>query len=131
MSFMQMWRRHLRWAIGTRYSRPKGHLGTGLVFAVPYGLLSLITGILLHEPQLGVALAGWSLLNRCLESVLIGWGVVRDPECLKKPWLFPIRDLLGFAVWAASYVVSASHWRVGKFQFAAGGRMVVVATPPD
>jgi ceramide glucosyltransferase len=130
MSFMQMWRRHLRWAIGTRYSRPKGHFGTGLVFAIPYGLLSLIAGILLNEPLVGIALAGWSVLNRCLESILIGWGVVRDPECLRKPWLFPLRDLLGFAVWCASYLASGSHWRVGKFQFAAGGRMVL-AEPPE
>lgn len=130
MTFQQMWRRHLRWAIGTRYSRPKGHLGTGLVFAIPYGLLGPIAGILLNEPLAGIALAGWSVLNRCLESILIGWGIARDPDCLRKPWLYPIRDLLGFAVWCASYLASASHWRVGKFQFAEGGRMVL-ATPPD
>jgi ceramide glucosyltransferase len=130
MTFKQMWRRHLRWAIGTKYSRPKGHFGTGLIFAVPYGLLSLVAGLLLNEPLVGIALAVWSVLNRCLESVVIGWGVVGDPECLRKPWLFPIRDLLGFAVWCASYLASASHWRVGRFQFAAGGRMILAA-PPD
>ena len=37
-----MWDRQLRWAQGTRYSRPWGHVGSGLVFAMPYGILGLI-----------------------------------------------------------------------------------------
>ncbi|HEX4810654.1 MAG TPA: glycosyltransferase [Bryobacteraceae bacterium] len=129
MTFTKMWRRHLRWAIGTRYSRPKGHFGSGLVFAIPYGLMSLAGGILLDQPFAGVLLAAWSVLNRALESLLIGWGITRDPECLRKPWLFPLRDLLGFTVWVASYLASASHWRVGRFHFAEDGRMVLAA--PD
>ncbi len=64
MTFRQMWERQLRWAMGTRYSRPKGHLGTGLTFAVPYGILGLLAGSLLGHPWLGVALFAASLLNR-------------------------------------------------------------------
>ena len=53
MSLAKMWQRHVRWAIGTRYSRPKGHFGTGLVFAVPYGLFGLAGASLLHRPAVG------------------------------------------------------------------------------
>jgi len=33
-SFRRMWQNQLRWAQTTRYSRPKGHFGSGLIFAM-------------------------------------------------------------------------------------------------
>src|SRR6266704_4473772 len=33
----------LRWMKSTRYSRPAGHAGTGLTYAMPFGLLGLIS----------------------------------------------------------------------------------------
>src|SRR5260370_14290924 len=48
-SFRQMWQNQLRWAQTTRYSRPKGHFGSGLIFAMPYGILGFIAaGLLRH-----------------------------------------------------------------------------------
>jgi hypothetical protein len=98
-----VWQRHLRWAASTRRSRPRGHFGTGLIFAVPYGILCLIGGLLLHTPALGAALFAWSVANRIVEALVIGWGVTRCRDCLRQPWLYPLRDLMGFAVWATSY----------------------------
>ncbi len=43
----------LRWMKSTRYSRPAGHLGTGLTFAMPFGLLGLIAANGLGHPTLG------------------------------------------------------------------------------
>jgi ceramide glucosyltransferase len=123
MTLRQMLGRHLRWAIGTRYSRPWGHFGSGLVYATPFGILALIGGVLLHRPRLAVALFVWSVLNRILEALVVGWGVTRDRECLRRPWLFPIRDLLGFGVWVASYLGRGFNWRSGNYEFAEGGRM--------
>jgi ceramide glucosyltransferase len=125
MTLRQMLQRHLRWAIGTRYSRPKGHFGSGLVYAVPFGIFGLIGGLLLHRPALGLGLLSWSILNRIIEALVVGWGVTRDIECLRKPWVYPIRDLLGFCVWVASYLGRGFRWRSGDYEFAEGGRMVV------
>src|SRR5215831_17311268 len=97
-NFRKMWENQLRWAKSTRYSRPKGHLGSGLIFAIPYGLVGLAAGLLLGKPVLAAA-----VLNRLVESWIVGWGIVRDPVALTRFWLFPLRDLLGFIVWAASY----------------------------
>lgn len=104
MNFERMWDHLLRWAAGTLRSRPLGHLGTVLIFAVPYGILALVAGVLLGHPLLGAALLLWSLLNRTIESLVVGWGITRDPICLRRPWLFAVRDLLGFAIWVASYL---------------------------
>ena len=115
-SFQKMWENQLRWAKSTRYSRPMGHLGSGLIFAVPFGLLGLATAALLGRPLLGLLLFAAAILNRVLESWLVGWGVVRDPVALKQFWLYPIRDLLGFIVWAASYTGARSVWRDSRYE---------------
>jgi ceramide glucosyltransferase len=123
MTFKRMWQRQVRWAAGTRRSRPLGHLGSGLVYALPYGLLALIAGVMLGHGALGAAVLGWSVLNRIIESLAIGWGITRDRECLRRPWLYVVRDLLGFAVWIASYVNRKITWRDGQFELLEDGRV--------
>jgi ceramide glucosyltransferase len=115
-TLQKMWCSQLRWAKSTRYSRPKGHFGSGLTFAVPFGLLGLATAVVLGRPGLGLVLLGACVLNRILQSWVAGWMVVRDPVALKEWWLYPIRDLLGFAVWAASYTSARAVWRSSKYQ---------------
>jgi ceramide glucosyltransferase len=115
-SFQSMWRNQLRWAQSTRYSRPKGHFGSGLVFAMPYGMLGLLSATLLGHPAIGVLLLGTAVLNRLVEAWLVGWIVVRDPQVRHAPWLYPLRDLLGFFVWFASYLNLRYVWRDSRFE---------------
>jgi ceramide glucosyltransferase len=115
-TFGKVWENQLRWAKSTRYSRPKGHLGSGLIFAIPYGLLGLIAAAALGKLVLGGALLALAILNRVIESWLVGWGVVRDPVALKQFWMYPLRDLLGFVVWVASYTGASSVWRDSKYE---------------
>ena len=123
-----MWERQVRWAKGTRWSRPKGHLGTGLVFAMPYGLLGFLAAAQMGKLRLGAALLGAAVLNRMIEAWAIGWGVVRDPRARNAPWLYPIRDLLGFFVWCASYLSKRAVWRDSRYELVKGGRIVLRQT---
>ncbi len=123
MTFKRMWERQVRWAGGTRRSRPKGHFGTVFVFAMPAGILAAIAGIMMGHPIIGAAALGWAVLNRVIESLAIGWGITRDRECLRRPWLYPVRDLLGFAVWVASYLQRRMTWRGGQFELIEDGRV--------
>jgi ceramide glucosyltransferase len=115
-NFNKMWENQLRWAKSTRYSRPKGHFGSVLIFAIPYGLLGLAAGLALGLPGLGLVLFGAALLNRIIESWAVGWGVVRDPVALKRIWMFPLRDLLGFVVWVGSYTGATTAWRDSRYE---------------
>ena len=124
MSFSSMWNNQIRWAKSTRYSRPKGHLGSGLIFAMPYGILGCVSALLLGHPVLALSLLGAALLNRVIEGWVIGWGIVRDPQALWAPWLYPIRDLLGFIVWCASYLGARSVWGDHHYKLLAEGRIV-------
>ena len=136
MTFRQMWERQLRWAMGTRYSRPKGHLGTGLTFAVPYGILGLAAALLLRRPALGLTLLAAALLNRMAQCWMVGWWAARDPVARGTVLLYPVRDLHGFIIWCASYLGKRSLWRDNKYELLKGGRLIArrangVVVKPD
>jgi ceramide glucosyltransferase len=115
-SFRRMWQNQLRWAQTTRYSRPKGHSGSGLIFAMPYGLLGFLAAGLMGHWGTGALLLAVAVLNRLVEAWVVGWVVVRDPQIRRAPWLYPLRDLLGFAVWFASYLNLRYVWRDSRFE---------------
>jgi ceramide glucosyltransferase len=124
MTFRQMWERQLRWAMGTRYSRPKGHFGTVLTFAVPFGILGLISASLLGHALLGVALLAAALLNRMVECWVVGWWAARDPFARRAVLAYPLRDLHGFIIWCASYLSKRSLWRDNRYMLLKGGKLV-------
>jgi ceramide glucosyltransferase len=129
-SFVRMWQNQLRWAQTTRYSRPKGHFGTGLIFSMPYGLLGLLAAALLGHWGMGLLLLGVAVINRMVEAWLVGWMVVRDPRVRRAPWLYPLRDLLGFVVWFASYLNLRYVWRDSRFELK-GARIVLRQTSSE
>jgi ceramide glucosyltransferase len=129
-SFRRMWQNQLRWAQTTRYSRPLGHFGSGLIFAVPYGLLGLLAAALLGHWKIGILLLVAAVINRLAEAWLVGWTVVRDPQIRRAPWLYPLRDLLGFAVWFASYLNLRYVWRDSRFELK-GTRIALRQTSSD
>lgn len=115
-SLRRMWQNQLRWAQSTRYSRPKGHFGTGLIFAMPYGILGFLAAAGLGHWGFAAFFLGAAVLNRLIEAWAVGWIVVRDPQIRRAPWLYPLRDLLGFVVWFASYLNLPYVWRDGRFE---------------
>jgi ceramide glucosyltransferase len=129
-SFRRMWQNQLRWAQTTRYSRPKGHFGSGLIFAMPYGILGLVSAGLLGHWGIGALLLGVAVLNRLAEAWMVGWMVVRDPKVRHAPWLYPLRDLLGFLVWFASYLNLRYVWRDSRFELK-GTRIALRQTSSD
>lgn len=117
----------LRWMKSTRFSRPWGHVGSGLTYAVPFGLLALLLALgHPHRLATGLALFALAWLNRTLLAVLVGWGILRDPRSLQLCWLYPLRDLLGFCTWAASFAGNTFLWRGEPYQFGQDGRITPV-----
>jgi ceramide glucosyltransferase len=118
----------LSWMRSTRFSRPMGHLGTVLTFSVPFGLLGLIAGVLLGRPLLGLALLVFTLLLKTAHSMIVGGLVVRSRESVLLGFLYPLRDLIGFLLWAASYLSNKLHWHGRVFELEPGGTMHLPGT---
>jgi ceramide glucosyltransferase len=91
------------WATSTRFSRPMGHFGEVLTYAVPFGLLGLIAFSILAHPWLGLGLLGITVLDRLMLAILVAGTVVRDSAALRRPWLYLLRDFMGFVFWLRSY----------------------------
>jgi ceramide glucosyltransferase len=127
-SVRQSWQHHLRWMRGTRFSRPAGHLGTVFTFAMPFGILGFIAALANGQSQLAIACLAWACVNRLLQCLAIGWGVVRDPSALARCWIYPARDLIGFAVWCSSWFGSAVVWRGEQYDLRSDGTMHRVGT---
>jgi ceramide glucosyltransferase len=112
-----------RWMKSTRFSRPKGHIGTALTFSVPFGILALAAAAWLGHPFWGLALFAWSIATRVALSIAVGRFVVRDPSWFGLLVLYPIRDLMGFGFWAASYLGRKILWRGHVYELLPGGKM--------
>ncbi len=121
----------VRWMKSTRFSRPAGHIGAGLTYAMPFGLLGLFAAISGGHILLGAALFGWTLLNRFVMAIVAGWFVVRDRRSLKHFWLYPVRDFTGFCYWCASFFGNTIVWRNETYRLERDGKMVRLGQPPS
>lgn len=113
----------LRWMKSTRYSRPAGHAGTGLTYAMPFGILGLVAGAAVGHWLIGIGLLALACLNRMVQSVVVGRGVTRDRRALSFCWLYPLRDVFGFVAWVLSYTSREFYWRGETYRFGRGGRI--------
>lgn len=122
--FVDSQKHQIRWMTSTRFSRPKGHLGTALTFSVPFGLVACFAAIGLHHDLLGLGLLGFSVLSRAALALVVGAAVVNERRLLRTALLFPFRDLLGFIYWAASYWSRNIVWRNQLYRLEEGGLML-------
>src|SRR5262249_21140698 len=113
----------VRWMRSTRFSRSAGHIGTGLTYAMPFGFLGLIAATGIGHWPLGVGLLGWALLNRLVQTLIVGWRIIGDSESIKLCWLYPARDLIGFVIWCVSFLGSEIVWRNERYRLFTGGKM--------
>ncbi len=112
--FWLSFRNQLRWMQSTRRSRPWGHLGSGLTFAMPFGLLGLVWGLLSGHAGLGRGLA----VGDGGEPLAAGGGdpgVLGDPEILYHAMIYPLRDVLGSLLWVGSYGGGRTFIIAGRF----------------
>jgi ceramide glucosyltransferase len=125
-NFASSMQHQIRWMKSTRCSRHAGHAGTALTFAMPFGVIGLIAAAAMGRWELGLALFGTAVLNRVVLSLVAGWGVVGDRRAIWLAWLYPLRDLMGFAFWCASYTGRTIIWRGDWYRLMGCGRMELV-----
>jgi ceramide glucosyltransferase len=106
-SFRGFFEHQMRWARSTRDSRRRGYIGILLTFGVPWALLA---ALLSQGAWWSWALLGTAALLRAAVAFRVGQ-VVHDGSILRLLWLVPLRDLIAFWVWFASFTGHKVHWR--------------------
>ena len=120
-SAMDLWRHELRWARTLRAISPWGYLGKVITNPLPLALL----GAALRGFD-GVGLAGLLAALAC--RLVLQRQVDHTLRLNTSRWrLGPVRDLLAFAVYVASFFVDVVSWRGRRYQVRADGTLVPVA----
>lgn len=112
-----------RWMRSTRFSRPLGHLGMALTFSVPWGILACWAAAALGRPIFGLEVLGFAIAQRMLVAALTASLAVQERHLARTVLLYPLRDLLGFLCWTASYAGNTILWRGHRFRLSRGGFM--------
>ncbi|HTP33912.1 MAG TPA: bacteriohopanetetrol glucosamine biosynthesis glycosyltransferase HpnI [Candidatus Acidoferrales bacterium] len=114
-SWLQTWRHQLRWSRTIRVSRPSGYYGYVITHATLWSIVALAGG------QWWAAAVAMSL--RMLAGIWVGAGILRDTEVVRNAWMIPLRDLFGFAVWAAGLSGNKVQWRDRTLQLRRDGQI--------
>jgi ceramide glucosyltransferase len=116
-------RHELRWAIGIRNIRPGGHFGMLFTHGLPWAIAAACVA---PSASIGAAYLGAYFVLRFAMAWTVGvWGL-HDPVLRRRFWLLPVRDMLSFFVWLASFGRNRIEWRGSAFTLDKG-RMVPVA----
>jgi ceramide glucosyltransferase len=121
--FLASMRHQVRWSKSTRFSRPKGHFGTSLTFSMPFALLACAAALCLHWPWVAAISLACGIVNRMLLAAIVGATVVHERSLARTMLLFPLRDLMGFCFWCASYGSNTILGRGEEYTLEKGGYM--------
>ena len=107
-SFGAMFEHQLRWARTVRDLRKCGYLGVLLTFGLPWAMAAALCA----------GGAGWSLgllgavaVARFASGYVLCGPILNDRQTLRDLWLIPARDVVGVAIWFASFGGDTIVWR--------------------
>ena len=123
-SLSALFRHELRWARTIRLVAPWGFAGSVVTNPVPLALLAAALGAL-QPPALAVL--ALSLLCRFATARRIDRALRLDHPSW---WLLPVRDLLSFGIFTASFFGRSVAWRDRRFRINPSGQLVADSQSP-
>jgi ceramide glucosyltransferase len=116
-SMRAMFEHQLRWARTVRDLRKFGYVGVLLTFGLPWALAAALCA----------GGAAWSLVllaavaaARFASGWLLCAAILKDRQTLGDLWLIPARDIVGVAIWFASFGGDTIVWRGERFHLKSG-----------
>src|SRR6476646_6053286 len=107
-SFRGFFQHQMRWARSTRDSRRMGYIGLLLTFGLPWAIFAVLLAPFSWWSWATLAAAA---ALRAAVALKVGIGIVHDRAVSRRLWLVPLRDLVAFGVWFASFADHTVHWR--------------------
>ncbi len=115
-TWAQVWRHQLRWSRTIRVSNPAGYYGYVVTQATLWAIVAFAAG--------DIAAGVTALALRIASGICVGRGVLKDRNTARLFPLIPLRDLFGFAVWAAGLFGSTVWWRNRRLRLRRDGRLI-------
>jgi ceramide glucosyltransferase len=116
-SFRDFWLHQMRWARNVKDRRPGQYFGLIATFGLAWAILGVIA--------VPTAWWAWTILvatasARIMAAIVVGRGVLKDPQVLPNLWLIPLRDFIALAIWFASFWGDTVEWRGTRFRLRDG-----------
>ena len=113
----ELFKHELRWARTIRFLDPVGYLGSAVTHALPFALLGTLLGGI--TPASGLVLV--ALACRFTVQVQVDRAFRRQGRRL---WIGPVRDVLSFAIFLASFLGRAVEWRGHRYKVEPSSKFV-------
>ncbi len=107
-SFRDFWVHQLRWARNVRDRRPGQYFGLIVTFGLVW---SMLAAALAPDTWWSWLVLAFAAALRMISAIVVGRGVLADPQVLTQLWLLPLRDAVGLAIWLTSYFGDEVEWR--------------------
>jgi len=118
----ELLRQELRWARTIRAVNPLGFFGSLIAHPLPFTLLAVLLG---DFDGFAVAMIGGTLLSRLMLQREVDLAI----DATSWRWgLGPLRDLMSFLVFVASFFVTAVSWRGHRYRVHADGTISYLRT---
>ena len=116
-SFAELWVHELRWARTIRLVDPAGYAGSVVTHPLPFAFAALALGgiTILSVGSVVLALAARAIIPLQLPKI--------DGGLKGSLWLLPIRELLSFAVFVASFLPLPVTWRGHSYDVGSDGTL--------
>jgi ceramide glucosyltransferase len=112
-----LYRHEVRWNRTTRVINRAGHTGSFITHAVPLGLFAAAVG---DFSAVSLGILGTTVASR----LVLKWCIERKFATYAGPfWALPVRDVLSFFVFAASFFGEDVHWRGMRFAVSPSGAL--------
>ena len=116
-SFRDFWAHQLRWARNVKDRRGTQYFGLIVSFGLIWAVLAVVAAPRAWWTWLALAVTA---ALRLPSAVVVGRGVLTDPQVLRDLWLLPLRDLVALAIWLVSYFGDEVEWRGMRFRLRHG-----------
>jgi ceramide glucosyltransferase len=116
-SFVHMFEHQLRWARTVRDLRKWGYVGVLMTFGLSWAMAAAVCA---GGAGWSLALLGVVAAARFASGWLLCGAILDDRRTLRDLWLIPVRDLVGVAIWFASFGGDTIVWRGERFHLKDG-----------
>jgi ceramide glucosyltransferase len=112
-----MFEHQLRWARTVRDLRKWGYVGVLLTFGLPWAMAAALCA---NGAAWSLGLLAAVAVARFASGYLLCGPILDDRQTLRDLWLIPARDVVGVAVWFASFGGDTIVWRGERFHLKDG-----------
>jgi ceramide glucosyltransferase len=116
-SFRAMFEHQLRWARTVRDLRKWGYVGVLMTFGLPWAMAAALCA---GGAGWSLALLGTVAAARFTSGWILCGEILDDRQTLRDLWLIPARDVVGVAIWFASFGGDTIVWRGERFHLKDG-----------